>query len=149
MTERTIRSPEQLAQWKLLLDGRKLPITVTCVSGKPRTPPQNRLQRKWCAEAAEQLGDRTAENVRGETKLHIGVPILRQDDEAYAEMYDRDIRPLPYETKLKLMQVPYDLAVTRDMTAAQKVLYLDRMYQYWTEQGVVLTIPDPRHREPR
>lgn len=129
---------------KLLLrriERQKLPFTVTIRQGSIRSYEQNRLQRLWINEIAEQLGDRTAEEVRGECKLTIGVPILRAEDEIFRREYDRLIRPLAYEDKLACMQEPIDLPVTRRMTTEQKTRYLDGVYRLFTEQGLVLTIP--------
>lgn len=140
---RTIHTPEQLAQLEALLRSRKLPITVTVESGKPRTINQNALQRLWCAEIAEQLGDRTAEEVRGECKLTMGVPIMRAENEAFRIAYDRVIRPLPYELKLAAMMDPLDFPITRLMNADQKTRYLDHLSRHWAQHGIQLTIPDP------
>lgn len=107
---------------------------------KKRTLAQNRLQRTWLAEIAEQTGKFT-EVVRGECKLTIGVPILRLENEAFREQYDRVVRPLPYETKLALMMEPFDFPVTRLMTTAQHAKYLDEVQRHFAEQGVVLTEP--------
>lgn len=144
MTTHVLRSPLDLETLKRLLDSRKLPMTVNVLSGTHRTGEQNRLQRKWCNEAAEQLGDRTAEELRGHCKLHIGVPILRQENGEYAEKYDRLIRPLPYETKLEYMMAPLDFPVTRLMTTKQKTTYLDRVFHTLSAQGVTLTVPPDR-----
>ena len=96
----------------------------------------------WCNEVSEQLGDQTPEKVRGYCKLTIGVPILRAENEAFCEKYDRIIRPLPYETKLELMTEPMDWPVTRIMTTKQKANYLDQMQRHFAEQGITLTDPD-------
>jgi hypothetical protein len=103
---------------------------------------QNRLQRLWINEIAEQLNDRTAEEIRAECKLTLGVPILRAENEAFCEAYDRHIRPLPYEQKLALMAEPFDFAVTRLMTTEQKTRYLDAMHRHYSAQGVILTDPE-------
>jgi Tfp pilus assembly protein PilO len=124
------------------LGKRKLPLSVTVESGKVRTAEQNRLQWKWAKEAAEQLKDETTEEKRAYCKLHFGIPILRADSDDYREAYDRLIRPLPYEAKLEMMMAPIDYPVTRLMTTKQKALYLDRMYQHFREQGVMLTEPE-------
>ena len=107
---------------------------------KKRTLAQNRLQREWLKEIAEQTG-RRAEEVRGECKLTIGVPILRLENDAFREQYDRVVRPLPYETKLALMMEPFDFPVTRLMTTAQHAKYLDEVQRHFAEQGVMLTEP--------
>ncbi len=141
MTTRIIRSPADLAQLVTFLGGRKLPLTVTVQSGKIRSTEQNRLQRLWCNEIAEQLGDRTAEEVRGECKLTMGVPILRAENDAFRTAYDRVLKTLPYEEKLACMMHPLDFPVSRLMTAAQKARYLDHMHRYWSGKGLMLTNP--------
>lgn len=108
---------------------------------KKRTLKQNRLQREWLNEISRQLGDRTPEEVRGECKLTIGVPILRAENPDFRAHYDRVVRPLPYETKLALMMEPFDFPVTRLMTTAQHAKYLDEVQRHFAEQGVVLTEP--------
>lgn len=118
------------------------PFTVTITDGKNRTSPQNKLQRLWVLEIHQQLGDRTPEEVRGYCKLHFGVPILRHENPAFKEEYDKVIRPLPYEAKLKLMMEPFDFGITRIMTTRQKTAYLDAINQHFSEQGVILTNPE-------
>lgn len=123
------------------LCARKLPFLVSVCSGVPRSIEQNRLQRQWCNDAAEQ-GDQTAEEYRALLKLTIGVPILRAENEAFREAYDAHVKGLPYETKLALMAEPLDFPVTRLMTVAQQSAYLDGSWRYLTEQcGFVLTDP--------
>ena len=141
MTTRSVTNPYQLDQLITLLKSRALPFTVSIAKGKRRSDAQNKLQRKWCAEVAEQLGNRTAEEVRGYSKLHFGVPILRNENEQFAVEYDEIIKPLPYEHKLRLMMEPFDFRVTRLMTTNQKTRFLDAMRLHWIGQGVVLTEP--------
>lgn len=146
MTTRLIRDEGSLASLSVLLEKRARPFTVTIRSGLPRTDNQNRLQRKWCAEVAEQMADRSSEEVRGEAKLRFGVPIMRRDHDDFAEKYDRLIKPRPYAEKVELMMEPLDFPVTRLMTTKQKTEYLDAMFAHWTAQGCVLTIPQKERR---
>ena len=115
------------------------PCTVSIRRGAKRSLSQNRLQMQWCNDIATQLGDRTAEDVRAYVKLHHGIPI-RREDEAYADAYDRIIRPLPYEVKLEMMRAPLDWPVTRDMTTKQLTRYLDSIQQ---EFAPMVTLTDP------
>lgn len=142
MTTRFIQTPWDRQMLFKLIDQHKEPITVTITKGKHRTTEQNRLQRKWVQEVAEQLGDRTVEDVRAFCKLHIGIPILRNENEAFKAEYDAVIRPLPYETKMRMMKAPLDWAVTRLMNTKQLSAYLDEIHRTFSEQGVVLTIPE-------
>ena len=138
---RVIRSPWDIDALAKLLASRKLPVTVTISEGQPRSIDQNKLQRKWCQEAAEQLGDRTAEEIRGDAKLRFGIPILRADSAEFSEKYDRLIKPRPYAEKLELMMEPFDFPVTRLMTTKQKTAYLDAFAAFYARAGVILTMP--------
>lgn len=142
MTSHVCRTPEDMERLSRILAARKLPITVSIATGAQRTTEQNNLQRKWVVEAAEQLGDRTPEDVRGYCKLHFGVPIVRREHAEFRDRYDRIIKPLPYELKLECMKEPLDLPVTRLMTTKQKTEYLDAVFKDLSEQGVILTLPD-------
>jgi hypothetical protein len=124
-----------------LVGNLKPPLTITVTSGASRSLEQNKLQRLWCMEAAEQLGDRTAEEIRGFCKLHYGVPIMREGHDDFRETYDRLIKPLPYETKLAYMMEPLDFPITRLMTVGEKSQYLDAMHKGLSELGVKLTEP--------
>ena len=128
-----------------LLNARKRPFTVQVLAGLNRTSEQNKLQRLWMKEAAEQLdAGYTAENLRGFCKLHFGVPILRRDSEEFRTGYDRIIRPHSYEDKLLMMQEPFDFGVTRLMNTRQKHEYLNAVADHFTGLGVVLTQPEDR-----
>lgn len=144
MTTRIIESEYDRRMLIRFIEGHALPFTASLTTGKHRTDRQNKLQRQWMNEIASQLGDRTAEEVRGLCKLQMGVPIRRRDDEVYAEKYDRLIKPLPYEAKIEMMMEPMDFPVTRDMTTKQKTEYLDAVHKYWSERGIILTNPEAR-----
>lgn len=144
MVTRVISNADDLALLIDFLKARRRPYTVDIVAGKHRTNEQNHLQRMWLNEAAEQLGDRTAEELRGMCKLQFGVPILRAENTRFREIYDLHVKPLPYERKLALMMEPLDLPVTRLMTTNQKTRYLDDVSRHFLEQGIVLTEPKRR-----
>lgn len=110
---------------------------------RPRTIEQNRLQRLWCKEAAEQLKDMAAEEYRGYCKLHFGVPILCEDPE-FSEKYHAVFDSLTYEQRLLAMREPFDFPVTRLMNTKQKKRYLDEMYVHLTGLGAKLTEPKKR-----
>jgi hypothetical protein len=143
MPSRIIETRAQLEALTTLLGSLKLPFTVDYVLGRDRTREQNKLQRLWCNEIAEQLGDQSPEEVRGFCKLTMGVPILRAEDEEFCTAYDKVVKPLPYEAKMACMMEPIDFPVTRRMKVRQMVRFLDDMHRYWTERGVSLTDPDP------
>lgn len=132
------------------VQSHKLPFTASLVSGKHRTTRQNKLQRKWMTEIAEQMEGTfpDAEHVRGYCKLHFGVPILREENEAFRLTYDKRLKPRPYPEKLEFMMEPLSLPVTSIMTTRQKTDYLDRIYKHFTEQGVMLTVPKDELYQP-
>ena len=142
MTSRLVSSAADRDSVIALLQSCKRPYTVSIRKGKRRSLQQNRLQRLWLNEAAEQLGEYTAEDYRAYCKLHFGVPILRNEDEDFRDAYDRIIRPHSYEDKLAMMRVPLDFPVTRLMKMGQKKRYLDDIYQHFTALGVQLTEPN-------
>ncbi len=142
MTTRLVRDEKDRELLIRFIQRHKLPFTVNIVKGLPRTVLQNRLQRKWLNEIAEQLGDQTPEEVRGYCKLALGVPILRAENEDFCAKYDAIVKPLTYEKKLSIMMEPLDMPITRLMSTSQKTRYLDGIYKHFAERGVVLTSPD-------
>ncbi|MFV1689992.1 hypothetical protein VWZ40_00885 [Phaeobacter sp. JH20_21] len=89
---------------------------------------------------SRQKEDETHEEVRAYCKLHFGVPILRAENEAFRQSYDRTMRPLDYETKLAAMK-NLDIPVTRLMTVKQMTAFMDEMQRYWSGLGFRLTDP--------
>ena len=146
MVTRAIRTEVDRALLIQLVKAHKLPFTIDLVKGAHRSVDQNRLQRQWINEIAEQLGDMTPEEIRGLCKLQFGVPILRAENTRFCEVYDRVVKPRSYEEKLELMMEPLDMPVTRIMTTDQKTRYLEAMSKHFLEQGVVLTEPTKRER---
>lgn len=139
MVQRVVNSEAERTLLYRFLSKRKLPMTVEITEGRHRSVEQNKLQRLWIKEAAEQLEGHTPEELRGYCKLVFGVPILRAENEAFRERYDAVVRPLPYEAKLAIMSEPLDLPVTRLMNVDQKTRYLNAIAKHFAEQGVRLT----------
>lgn len=142
MTTRVLLNKSDVSNVVRLIEAKGFPCTVSIKKGKDRSIDQNRLQRLWLNEIAEQLADNTAEWYRAYCKLHLGVPILRAEEEDFCAAYDKHVRPLPYETKLAFMMVPIDFPVTRLMTTKQMTHYLDAIYAEFTGRGVRLTNPE-------
>ena len=141
MTTRVVDSEYDRQMLLKLIAAHALPFTIEVVKGRRRSVEQNRLQRLWMNEIAEQKGDCTPEEIRGYCKLTIGVPILRAENELFCLRYDAVVKPLNYEQKLAIMMEPLDMPITRLMTTAQKTKYLDQVHRHFTEQGIVLTDP--------
>lgn len=129
-----------------VLRARDLPSTVEIIKGAPRSIEQNNLQRKWLVEAQLQ-GDQSAEEYRAYCKLHFGVAIMKFESPAWAQAYDRIIKPLDYSQKLEMMAEPMDFPVTRCMSTKGKTKYLEQMYEYLTAKGFALTDPDRQQQE--
>ena len=144
MTDRILRTEHDREMAIQFIRSRDLPMTVSIRKGLDRTVEQNQLQRMWLNEAAEQLGDQTAEELRGLCKLTIGVPIMREASEHFREQYDRIIKPHSYSEKLAMMMEPLDFPVTRLMKTGEKTRYLDAVHELFTGQGIVLTEPKGR-----
>lgn len=152
MPHRLIRTADDLDALFTLLGSLKLPLTIEWTLGLDRSAAQNRLQFMWARETAEQLGDRTPDEVRCDWKLRHGVPIMREDSPEFRATYDRLIKPLSYPEKLKAMQL---IEVTSLMKVRQFVRYLDTIQRECAEQGIALTQPDEdlanyhrRYRQP-
>jgi hypothetical protein len=142
MTRRTIFTPHDRDRLFAEIAAQPLPLTVTLSAGRGRGLSQNALAWKWAGEIAAHYGDRTANEVHAHNKLHHGVPIRRETDPDFAEVYDAKIKPLTYETKLAIMAPPIDLPVTRDMKVTEMTRFLDAVRLEWQSRGVALTIPE-------
>lgn len=140
MAHRIIENEADLDDLSRFLGNLKLPVTVEWVQGRDRSRDQNALQWLWATEVAEQFGDRTSDEVQRAWKLHHGVPILREDSAEFREVYDRAIRPLPYELKVEAMRF---IPVTSEMKVRQMVRYLDAIQRECLENGLKITDPDP------
>lgn len=138
---RCIKSYSDLQQTVTFLNNQsQFPLQITIKAGKePRSVQQNRLAFQWYKDAAEQ-GDHTAEEYRSLCKLWFGIPIMREDDDFRAK-YDRVIKGLPYETKLSLMDEPFNFPVTSLMSVKQFTRYLDRVWNHFSDKGYQLTDP--------
>jgi hypothetical protein len=140
MAHRIIDSDSDLTDFVTFLSTMKKPFTVEWVNGRDRSNDQNALQFLWASEVAYQLGDQTADEVRHEWKLRHGVPILREDSASFRDIYDKAIKPLPYEMKLAAMEF---IPVTSKMKVRQMVRYLDTVQRECLQAGMKLTDPDP------
>ena len=142
MAQRSIETEEARESLLRFIEGHKLPFTADIEEGRKRSTDQNRLYWQWMNDIARDLPEDNAEGWRAYCKLHHGVPILRAADETFRIAYDEDVRPLPYELKLKLMRAPLDFGVTRKMKTKQMTQFLDSVWHEFTAKGVLLTDPD-------
>ena len=125
------------------IEAAQLPCVVTIKEGEEkRRERQNRFSHEVYAQVARLLGDRSTSDVRAESKLHVGVAILRAHDEAFRAKYDQHIKPLPYETKLAVMVEPLELPVTSLMGVKVMAEYLTALLQYWDDRGASAMMPE-------
>ena len=141
MPSRVITSRDQALGFGAFMAGLKMPLTVSWVLGRDRSNEQNALMWKWAAEVAYQRQDCDSDDVQAEWKLHYGVPILRAADDAFRHEYDATIRPLDYETKVRLMKLGFE--VTRKMKVRQMVAFMNAVQTECADRRFVLTAPDP------
>jgi hypothetical protein len=141
VAHRIISTPADLAELTTLLGALKLPITVEWKQGRDRSLQQNDTMWMWAMEAARQRGDMTPDEIQQEWKLHHGVPILREEEPKFREVYDEALKGQPYPVKLKAMRF---LPITSIMSVKQMTRFLDTVQRECAEQGIRLTNPDER-----
>ena len=142
MATRVLREPEDIDRLAAFLGSyTRFPLTVTVTIGDPRRASQNRLAQRWFSDISRQKEDETHEDIRAFCKLHFGVPILRAENEAFRQSYDKAMKSLPYEAKLAAVKA-FDLPVTRLMTKDQMTAFMDEMQRYWVPKGYRLTDPE-------
>lgn len=140
MPSRILRTTEDADEFIKLLVGMKLPLTVSWVKGADRSGEQNRTMWMWAGEVADQLQDREAADVQAEWKLTIGIPILRGDDPDFREAYDKTVRGLSYEEKIRVMR-DLEFPVTRLMKVSQMCRFMNEVQRRCGEAGLRLTEP--------
>lgn len=141
MAEILVKNEYEFKRWGLSELGREYPKRITVKYGNDRSTEQNRLLWKWNWEAAQQLKEFDANGYHAYCKLHIGVPILREDDD-FREFYDETIKGMTYEKKMKIMERPGVFSVTSLMTTKQMARYMDAVYVHYTSLGALLTEPE-------
>lgn len=120
------------------LENHAMPFIVTVTKGRRRSIEQNRLSHLWYAEISEQSGH-TPQYVKAFCKLRFGVPLLSASNERFRKAWEDNGKTLPYDGQVSLMEI---VAVTSAMSTAQLKQYLDEVNQFFTERGLVLTVPD-------
>jgi hypothetical protein len=132
-----LHTPEQLADFNREVIRRqqdKLRTTVQFLE-QDRTPGQNQVLWGLISDIVKADKGDTEVSVRRYIKLHFGVPILRAGDPAFQKKYDSVIRPMDYETKLKVMDI---LDVTSLLSFEQFDRLLKEVINHYTEQGYAL-----------
>jgi len=143
MPHRIISSAAELEALTTLLGTLKRPFTVEWRQGRDRSLDQNQTMWLWATETARQRGDVTTDEVQQEWKLIYGVPILREEEAKFREVYDEALKGQPYPVKIKAMRF---LPITSIMSVKQMTKFLDTVQRECAEQGVRLTDPDPMRK---
>lgn len=114
-------------------------VRVQMSTGKRRSLDQNAISHVWYEQVAEDLREDTALGVKRFCKLTMGVPILRADDAEFRELYDATVKPMPYEHKLRAMDL---LDVTSLFDKGQFSQYLEEMQRHYFTRNVRLEFPE-------
>ena len=116
-----------LAELMELFEKKKF-FQIEINTGKKRTLSQNALQHVWASQVSKEEAEYTPEGVRCIWKLHIGLPILRGDDEEYNEACVRHIDNKTYEDKIDAMKY---WPVTSIMKTKQLSLFLEQVQAHY------------------
>ncbi len=103
--------------------------------GRNRSLEQNNQAHVWYEQLAFELPEDNALGWKCYCKLHLGVPILRAEDEEFRKVYDQAIKGLSYEQKLQVMKI---LPVTSIMKTKQYNQYFESMQDEFLKRGVKL-----------
>ena len=142
MAQRFVESEYGKQSLLRFIEKQEPPFTISISRGGARTDKQNRLFHLWVGEIQRQSQEESHEWWRGYCKLTIGVPILRHADEAFREAYDRSVKGLPFEHKIRCMMEPIAMPVTSRMTTKQMTQFLDGVHRHFAEQGIDLSVPE-------
>lgn len=104
---------------------------------KDRSLSQNAISHIWYGDVARVEKQYPEGKVKCLCKLHIGVPILRAEDEEFNRACELCIDHLAYEEKIEAMEI---LPVTSRMNRDQMSRYLEAMQQNY-EGRVLLIFP--------
>ena len=138
MIDRLVETVRDLDLLIRFIGKQKRPFRATIKDGRPRSLDQNALQWKWAYEAGVQRGMTTRE-VQNEWKLHIGVPLMRAENEGFARAWEPIAAKLTFEEQLDHIQY---VEVTSAMSVDQLKRYLDEVRRVSAENGIELTDPE-------
>lgn len=129
------RTLDNALEWVRALHNKHGYLKLSAVVGK-RSLDKNALSHVWYAEISRFKQDETPIQCRCFCKLHFGVPILRAENPAFAEHYNKFVlHQATYEEKLEFMMF---CDVTSIMTQPQMTDYLNQVQQYWQGEGLFL-----------
>ena len=122
-------------EWVKALHNKHGYVKISATVGK-RSLDKNALAYVWYADISRFKQDESPIEVRCFCKLHFGVPILRAENEAFAEYYNKFVlHQATYEEKLRFMMF---CDITSIMTQKQMTNYLNQMQLHWQGEGLFL-----------
>ena len=124
-----VRTTEDANEWPVCWEAKKYEAD--------RTLPQNDLIYMLYADIERYTEGEGIVDIRRRCKLHYGVPILRAHDEEFRKVYDKSVKPLPYEDKLEIMDF---LPVTSRMKKPQATEYIETIMREYSQRGVQFQI---------
>ena len=134
MSKHTINSQDSLS----LLIGKlretfkaKRYFQVTINTGKKRGINQNFVSHGWYSKISKEEAEYTPEQVKCLCKLHLGVPILRAENEEFSADCEGMLDPLSYEMKLRVLQF---FPVTSRMNTTQMKRYMEDMRNHYASR---------------
>jgi len=135
-----LNTDEQVQNFLALVTQGRLAGKKLCVEFVPekRSDNQNDMIYGLYRQISGQVEDQSLVDIIRECKLKFGVPILRADSEKFRALYDKVVKPHPYETKLQMMDY---LPVTSNFSKAQATEFIDQVIRHYSERGISLIHP--------
>ena len=142
MPTKIIKNELQLAAWLEMLSARKLPMTVSVVSGAKRSKQQNSTLHMWFGQIGAHMGF-TSSEVKGTCKLEHGLSIMVRDNPAWVEKWQPFYGPLQQagnrEHSVRLFEI---LPMTSLFSVKQMTEFMEAVQVHYRSVGVYLTDPE-------
>lgn len=121
---------ESIGEIRELFEIKKY-FTLTIKIGKKRSIDQNWVMHGWFQQIANELREYTADHIKCQCKYHLGVPILRAEDEEFNRKCKLILDPLPYETRIEAMSL---IQVTSIMSTDQLSEFMGLMQDNYADR---------------
>jgi hypothetical protein len=108
-------------------------VRITMVEGIKRSLDQNSMNFELYTHIGEQLYGKDLDHARAECKLDFGISILRRDDEAFNDMWQRTFLHTDREQQLAAMKY---VNVTSLMTRGQNAEFINQVLDHYAREGV-------------
>lgn len=137
--EYRIRSSDDFQQVTAEMHSTSFPFWVSILKSDNRTKQQNRYIHKLFGVIAKQTSEST-DQIKRECKYYQGCPILMAERPAFAD-FVRTFAHFTVEQKIAAMDF---VSVTSVMNIDQLCRMTDAVFRKYTEQGLVLPIPEDK-----